>query len=78
MQKVTGTDPTNSTDLLAPPLQPTDEADAGNQSTKGVSMLVRCSHRSRKSETETCQTELIPVCGFKSLDMASFFYRYSF
>nr|POE95598.1 hypothetical protein CFP56_22738 [Quercus suber] len=54
-QKVTGTD------CPAPPLQPTDKADVGDRSAKGVLMLVRCSHWSWKSETDICRTE--PITG---------------
>ena len=46
-----------STDPPAPPLAPTDVADAGNRNANGALMPVRWGHRSRKSCTEKSRTE---------------------
>nr|POE80753.1 hypothetical protein CFP56_72652 [Quercus suber] len=41
-------------DRPAPPLPPTDGADAGDRSTNGFTMLVRCSHRIRSPKPSPC------------------------
>ena len=51
--------------LPTPPLQPIDEANAGEWSAKGVPMPVRCSHWSRESKTESHQSKPIPVYIFQ-------------
>ena len=59
-------------DRPAPLLQPTDEADAGDRSAKGILMPVQCDQRSWKSETDTCRTEWIPICISFSTSVDSF------
>ena len=51
--------------LPTPPLQPIDEANAGDRSAKGVPMPVWCSHWSRESETKSHQSKPIPVYIFQ-------------
>ena len=52
-------------DLPTSPLQPTDKADVGDWSAKGVLMSVWCSHQIRKFETESRRIEPILLYNFQ-------------